>query len=630
MKRSDISKIIYLNILLGSAFVVALALDLFIVLPYPTFVFVALSFLGVLPVVWSAVQAAFKKELTVDLLASIALLFSFLAREWRSATFILLMITFARIFDLWTERRAQRIIEQLFKYRPTKVKIKVGEEIKEIPLENVKAGDLVVVEAGERVPVDGAVISGLASVDEATLTGESEPVAKKPGDKVFSSTLNLTGSLLVRAERVGVDSTLSRIALLIEEASRKKAKTERLAAKFTSWYIVTTLVGAIVIYALTRNILLVLAVLLVVCADDIAVAVPLTYSVGIVRAAQNGIVIKGSDVLEKLPRITTFLTDKTGTLTFGKPKIQNIITFGSIKEMEFLETIGMAEINSNHPMAIATVNFLKEKMIHIVAPDEFEEAPGSGIMVIKGGQRIFAGKLDYLEKNGVKIGAEEKRKIQEKKEEGASITSLGVDGVFWGFIVAEDRIRPFARSLVAATKEIGVKRWVMLTGDNEKVAGRVAADLGIGHYVANMKPESKLQEVEKVKAKEHGIMGMIGDGVNDAAALAIADVSIAMGAIGSDAAIEAADVALMKDDLRRIPEAMRLGKITQNIIWQNFGIWVATNVTGLILVLTGVLHPEGAATYNFLTDFIPIANAFRVRVPKIKVANHHGSNIDVT
>lgn len=620
MKRKELDTVILLNIVLGLGLGSALILDLLKTLPYSAEVFIALSFVGVIPVIWSALQALFKKELSVDLLASVALLFSFLAREWHSATFILLMITSARIFDLWTERRANKIIEQLFKYRPTKVKIKVGGEIKEILLEHVKAGDLVVVESGERVPVDGSVVSGLASVDEATLTGESEPVAKKPGDKAWSSTLAVTGSLLVRAERVGEDSTLSRIAILIEEASRKKAKTERLAARFTGWYIVTALVAAITIYALTRDNLLVLAVLLVICADDIAVAVPLTYSVGIVRAAQRGIVIKGSDVLEKLPKIKTFLTDKTGTLTFGKPKIQEVVTFGGTSEKELLEFLGVAEINSDHPMASAAMNFLKEKNIHTPAPDDFEETPGSGIMAVKSGRRIFAGKLDYLEKNGIKINAEEKRAVQEKKDEGASITSLGVDGKFLGFVAAEDRIRPFAKSLVASTKEMGVKHWVMLTGDNEKVAARVAGELGIAHYVANMKPENKLEEVEKAKTKEYGVLGMIGDGVNDAAALALADVSIAMGAIGSDAAIEAADVALMKDDLKRIPEAMGLGKMTQKIIWQNFAIWVVTNATGLILVLTGILRPEGAATYNFLTDFIPIANAFRVSIPRLKVA----------
>lgn len=620
MKRKEFGTIILLNCLLGAGIALALMLDLFKILPYSLDVFVALSFIGVVPVLWSAIQAAFKKELTVDLLASIALLFAFLAREWHSATFILLMITSARIFDLWTERRSQKIIEQLFKYRPTKVKIKIGEEIKEIPLEHIKRDDLLVVEAGERIPVDGVVVTGLASVDEATLTGESEPVAKKPGDKVWSSTLNTTGSLLVRAERIGEDSTLSRIALLIEEASRKKAKTERLAAKFTSWYIVTTFVGAIIIYALTQNLLLVLAVLLVVCADDIAVAVPLTYSVGIVRAAQAGIVLKGSDVLEKLPKIQTFLTDKTGTLTFGKPKVQGAITFGGTAEKDFLEFIGMAEVNSNHPMAIATESFLKEKKIHITAPDDFEETPGSGIMVKKGDRKIFAGKLEYLEKNGIKISVEEKKSIQARKDDGASITSVGMDGKFLGFIYAEDRIRPYARSIVAATKEAGVKHWIMLTGDNEKVAAKVASDLGIANYVANMKPEGKLEEIEKIKAKHGEIMGMIGDGVNDAAALAMADVSIAMGAIGSDAAIEAADVALMRDDLKGIPEAMGLGKETKKIIWQNFAIWTVTNITGLVLVFAGVIHAEGAATYNFVTDFIPILNAFRVNVPRLKVA----------
>lgn len=618
MKKNGLTLAIVLNSILAGALALALLLDFLKVIKFGQDIFILLSFIGVVPVIWSAIQALFRKELSIDLLASIALIVAFLAREWYSATFILLMITSARIFDIWTARRAQRIIEQLFKYRPETVKIKVGEEIRTIPLEHIKSGDLVIVESGERIPVDGEVVSGQASVNESTLTGESEPVLKKIKDKVWSSTLTETGSLLVRAERVGEDSTLSKIATLISEASRKKAKTERLAARFTSWYIVATFVGAIIIYAVSMDLRLVLAVLLVVCADDIAVAVPLAYSVGIVRGAQNGIVLKGSDVLEKLPKIKVFLTDKTGTLTFGKPKIQSVEVQGGIKEEDFLAYIGMAEINSKHPMSGAIMKFIKEKEIHIPAPDDFEESPGYGIMAEKAGKKIFAGKMDYLEKNGIKITAEEKAKIKEKKDSGLSLTLLGADGKFLGFVVAEDKLRPFAGGLISSTKKIGVREWIMLTGDNEKVAEKVTKDLGIDRYVANMRPEGKLTEVEKIKKQERGIMGMIGDGVNDAAALAMADVSIAMGAIGSDAAIEAADVALMKDDLKRIPEAMLLAKKTQVVIWQNFGIWAVTNVVGLVLVFTGVLAPSGAATYNFLTDFIPIMNAFRVNVPYVK------------
>ncbi len=585
-------------------------------LPFGREIFAALSILGVIPVVWSAIRALFKKELTVDLLASIALFFAFLTGEWYSATFILLMITSARIFDIWTERRAEKTINELFKYRPDKVKIKVGDEIKSIPVEQVKAGDLVIIESGDRIPVDGKVISGQASVNEATLTGESMPTLKKEGDEVWSSTLVETGSLLVRAERVGENSTLSRIATLINEASRKKAKTERLATKFASWYIVVSLAGAIAIYAFSGDLRLVLSVLLVVCADDIAVAVPLAYSVGIVRGAQKGIVLKGSDVLEKLPKIKTFMTDKTGTLTFGRPKIKAVELFGNIKEREFLELLGMAEANSKHPISTAISSYLREKGIKAPTPEGFEESPGYGIMASRGGRKVFAGKIGYLEKNGIRVNAAEKKEMQEKKEGGYNITALGEDGNFLGFITAEDRLRPFSGELVAATKGIGAKKWIMLTGDNEKAAEKVASSLGIDSYVANMNPEDKLLEIGRIKAEERGILAMIGDGVNDAAALAMADVSIAMGAIGSDAAIEAADVALMKDDLRRIPEAMLLGQRTKRIIWQNFALWGATNVVGLFLVFTGVLAPSGAATYNFLTDFVPILNALRVSVPE--------------
>jgi Cd2+/Zn2+-exporting ATPase len=587
-------------------------LELGSVLPFKQTVFFALSVAGTLPVAWSALRALLKRELTVDLLASIALLFALLAKEWHSATFILLMITFARIFDLWTEGRARRMVEELFKYRPSKARIKVEDGVRDVAVEDLRRGNVVIVESGDRIPVDGAVISGQASVNEATLTGESAPVLKKIGDKVWSSTLAETGSLLVVAERVGEDSTLARIAALIDEASRKKAKTERIAAKFTGWYIALALAGSALLYVFSGDLKIVLATLLVVCADDIAVAVPLAYSAGIAKGAQRGILIKGSDVLEKLPKIRVFVTDKTGTLTFGKPQIARVRAFGKIGERRFLELLGMAEMNSKHPMSVAIGSYLKDRGIAPPAPDEFEESPGYGIMAARDSQKVFAGKAEYLRKNNIEIDAVSADEMRKEKEQGFTVTAVGSGGVLIGFVAAEDAIRPFAGKMIAATQGMGVQRWVMLTGDNEVVAKRVAAGLGVKSFVANMKPEDKLSEVEKIKKRQRDIVAMIGDGVNDAAALALADVSVAMGAIGSDAAIEAADVALMKDDLRRVPEAMLLGRKVKGVIAENFGLWAITNAVGLVLVFTGALTPSGAATYNFLTDFLPIFNVLRI------------------
>jgi len=610
------------NIVLNIILVVVLAITLIahfaISLPYDRVIFIILAFIGLIPVLKSALEALINRQLTIDLLASIALIFSFLAQEWHSAAFINLMLASARIFYLWTKVRERNIIAHLLKYRPSKVKIKRGEEIFEILIGEIKIGDLIVIESGDRLPVDGRVVLGQASINEASITGESELVTKKINDYVLSSTLNESGSLIVRAEKIGEDSTFSKIITMIEGASQKKSKNEQMAARFAAWYIVVTLFVALGVWAFSSNIQLVLSLLLVACADDIAVAIPLGFTMAIARAARRGVLIKGADIIENLTKIKYFVSDKTGTLTTGRPRIKKVTVFSG-SEKEFLSHFGSIEIDSHHPTSIAIIKYLKEKNIEILAPDEFYETPGDGIEAIKNGQRFFAGKLDFLEKNGVIIKPEELGAIKEQESNGYSVTSLGLaNGEFLGFMALEDEIRPMAATFISQTKKLGIKSWIILTGDNERVASRVAKELHIKHYQANLKPKDKLVYVENFKKDHPDILAMVGDGVNDAAALALADVSIAMGLGGSDATIEAADITLIKDKLEKIPEVILLGRVTMKIIKQNFILWGILNVLGLSLVFAGVLNPIGAAAFNFITDFAPIFNALRVGIVKLK------------
>lgn len=575
------------------------------------------SLLGVLPVGYSALRAVINKKVTVDLLASIALIFSFLAGEWSSAAFINLMLAFARIFDGLTQMRTKRIIQNLLKFRPSKVKIKKDNQIIEIPLEKVQVGDVVVVEAGDRLAIDGSVISGQASINQATLTGESEPVVKKIGDQVFSSTLNESGSLLVRVEKIGEDTTLAKIITLISQAASGKSATLGIADKFTTWYIWSTLIASVVIYAFSRDLSLVLAVLLVVCADDVAVAVPLTFTATIARAAKRGILMKGASVIENITKIKVFVTDKTGTLTWGKPKVVGVHVFGgALSEADLLAFFGAAEVSSGHPAGRAIVSYVQSRNIAIQAPEEMHETPGEGVAATVKGKKILAGKIGFLQSQGVLITDPDQEMIDATKFRGESITALALEGKLAGMIMLEDEVRPFAKTLIEKTKALGVGRWIMLTGDNEIVADRVAHQLGIDEARANMTPQTKLDLIKDFK-QTYGTLAMIGDGVNDAAALALADVSFAMGAIGSDAAIEASDIALMNDRLNRIPESMHIARASLKIVRRSFWIWGITNAVGLLLVFGGVLGPQGAAAYNFLTDFIPIINALLILRVKI-------------
>lgn len=575
-------------------------------------IFAILAVVGLLPVIRSTIVSLKNKELSIDLLASIALIFAVLAGEWRSAAFINLMLTFARLFDTWTEMRTKNIISSLLKYRPETVKIKIGEEIKEVAVDQVKVDDLVVVEAGERIPVDGVVENGQASIDESVLTGENEAVTKRAKDKVYSSTLNVSGSLLVKVEKVGADTTLERMILLVEEATRKKSKVEKLASKFTGWYILLTLIGSVVLLVFIHDPSVILAVLLVVCADDIAVAVPLSFTSAIARGAKRGILIKGSDVLETLPNIRYFLTDKTGTMTCGKPRIVEMKFFSKLKKAKLLEYFGAAAINSTHPIDEAILNYVRSQKIEVPASTRFHETPGEGISTVHENKQLLVGRISFLEESGVLISPEQKADLQTTKNKGYGITALAVDKKLAAAVILEDEIRPFAKELVIITKKLGVLKWLMLTGDNEVVASKVSSQLGIDEFKASLTPEQKLKEIEDYKSHHEGTLAMIGDGVNDAASLAMADVSFSMGAIGSDAAIEASDVALMNDKLERIPEAIILGRKTQTIIKQCFFIWGVTNGLGLALVFLRVIDAQGAAAYNFATDFIPIFNALRI------------------
>jgi len=577
----------------------------------------------------------------VDLLASIALGFSLLAHEWSSAAFITLMLAFARVFDHITQARAKRIIRSLMKYHVETVRVRRGESIEETHISKIRLGDQVIVESGDRMPVDGEVVSGAADVDESSLTGESELVPKKPGDKVFTSTMNESGSLVVRTEKIGADTTLSHIIGLVEEASRNKSRAERAADRFTQWYIGLSLLASVVMYVVGLSTQEILAVLLVVCADDIAVAVPLAFTAAISRTARRGVIVKGSAAFEQLSHTRYILTDKTGTLTRGKPRIADIKAYGTFTPEQVAVRAGMGASESGHAVSKAVLEYLQAKGMKAHAPHESEEVPGQGVVFRHGSDRMLMGRLSFMEEEKVRIPEQVRKDIETEKDAGRGVVVLalnswlpadaasrpreksalskipGVGGTVIGLLSYSDELRPRVREIIGETEALGVREWHMLTGDNEHAAAATAAEIGIKHYHANMTPESKVAFIAHFeRSHEPEVVAYIGDGVNDAASLALVDVSVAMGGIGSDAAIEAADIAIMKDRLYRLPDLMRTSRQVRGIMWQCFAVWAITNAVGLVWVSAGipglgVLGPAGAAAYNFLTDFIPIGNALR-------------------
>ncbi|HWA52210.1 MAG TPA: cation-translocating P-type ATPase [Patescibacteria group bacterium] len=568
--------------------------------------------IATVPVIISAAESLKDKKVSVDLLASIALFVSLIHQEWSSVAFINLMITSARIFGDYTRSKADDAVKSLLKLRPEKVKIKVGRDIKTVDIQKVQVGDIVVVEAGDRIPVDGKIIEGEGSIDQSSLTGESLPVTKSVGQKVLSSTLNLSGSLEIKTEKVGADTTFEKIVSLIKNAQNEKQGIQGVADKFTTIYIVVTLSLSIIIFTITKNIDLILSILLVTCADDIAVSIPMAFWGAIAKAGKQGIIIKGSEYLEGLSNLETVLFDKTGTLTKGNVKTEKIITFNKYKSHEALKLIADLESVSEHPIAKAIIAHAKNDGLKIESPEKFEEYAGFGIKANFGKREVIAGKLQFMKNEKVKITNEEMKIAKENQSQGFQVVYLAVNKKLASILTLADQIRPEARITISALKNQGVKNIVMITGDNDLVAARVAKVVGIETFHANLLPEDKLNYIKSYLKSSKGKVAMVGDGVNDAASLKLADIGIAMGAIGADSAIESADIALMQDNLLKLTTAINLSKYTKNIARQNFFLWGATNALGLGLVFGNFIGPQGAAAYNFATDFLPIFNALRV------------------
>lgn len=574
-------------------------------------VLLVVSIIGLIPVLINAAKALWHRHPTIDLLASIALVFSLFAHEWRSAIFINLMLAFARVFARYTERRTEKSIESLLKLRPTRAHILIDGKTMEVEIDEIKVGDKIVVETGERIAVDGIVESGEASIDQSSLTGESEPILKKSGDQVLSSTLNISGSLIVNTKKIGQDTTFAKILQLVEKSQNSKTPITSITENFTKWYILATLAGAILLFLFLHKLNLVLAVLLVTCADDLAVAIPLAFTAAIGAAARNGIIIKGGNFIEGLKNAKTIIFDKTGTLTEGRMQVQYFKTFDNFPEDKFISIIGAIEADSGHPVAKAICSFIENQKIKCSGVSDFHEEPGDGIMGNVNGELVFAGRVRFLQANGVVFSEEEKNILKQEDDQHHGVVVLSIEKKPVGFVSLLSNIKSDAKESIENLRRMGIKRLVMLTGDNEEIAQSVAEKVGIKEFKSNLMPQDKIDSLKVMLNKKNKVV-MVGDGANDAAALAQADIGIAMGAVGTDAAIENADIVLMKDKLSNIVDAFRLSHITMNTVYQNLFLWAFLQILGLVLVFNGALNPSGAAAYNFITDFIPIINSLRL------------------
>lgn len=564
--------------------------------------------------------------ISIELLVTIAAVGAlFIGEYWESAAVTFLFVL-GGYLESRTLARTRSALKDLLALAPTEVVVRRdGSEVTVAPHE-VQPGETVIVRPGGRIGVDGSILSGRAAIDESAITGEPIPAEKQKDDGVFAGTVSHDGYLEIRAEGVGADTTLARIIQRVEQAQEAKAPTQRFIERFAAWYTPAIIIMAIGAYAVTANIALALTLLVIACPGALVISTPISVIAGIGRSARDGILIKGGEYLETAGRIRAVAFDKTGTLTEGRPEVMTVTPFAGIPALptmadetsprqRLLHWAALAESGSEHPLGRAVERALPADYSGPLA-DHFETAAGGGISAEWQQRRVEIGRPDWLEARVDQWPEEAGAALDEIRERGETVAALAVDGVLVGLLGFADRIRPEAAGALQALRDTGVKRLVMLTGDHAASAWRVARELGIEEVQAGLLPEQKLEAIEAIQ-RESGTTAMVGDGINDAPALATADIGIAMGAAGTDVAIESADIALMADDLGKIAEAVRMARATLNNIRQNVVIALLT-VAGLLAgVFAGEVHMAGGMFIHQISVLVVVVNGMRLlRAPR--------------
>jgi Cu+-exporting ATPase len=550
---------------------------------------------------------------------------------FEAAAAITVLVLLGQVLELRARAATGGAIRALLNLAPARARrLRAEGSDEDIPLDAVAAGDLLRVRPGEKVPVDGEVVEGGSAVDESTITGEAMPVAKAPGDKVIGGTLNGTGGFTMRAERVGRDTMLARIVQMVVEAQRSRAPIQRLADQVSGWFVPLVILVAVVAFAswaafgpqprAAFGLVAALSVLIIACPCALGLATPMSIMVGVGRGAGSGVLIRNAEALERLEKVDTLLTDKTGTLTEGRPKVIAVRATANLAADELIRLAASLERASEHPLAAAIVEAAEERRLTLSEPRNFNAPAGMGAIADVDGHRIVIGNARMMAEAGVAIGAVEATAAA-LRAEGATALYVGVDGRAAGVIAIADPIKATTQTALDALRQDGI-RIVMLTGDNRATAQAVASRLGITEVEAEILPQDKGRVVERLRG-EGRVVAMAGDGVNDAPALAAADVGIAMGT-GTDVAIESAGVTLIKGDLQGIVRARALSRATMRNIRQNLFFAFVYNAAGVPIAagalypFTGVLlSPMIAALAMALSSVSVIANALRLRAVEL-------------
>lgn len=554
-------------------------------------------FLGGAPRFRAGFKDVFRGRITVNVFVTVALAATIVVGEFRPAAIIILIMSVVGALESYTLEKTRRSISDLLAFAPHTATVRRNGEEVTLPVAELVIGDRVIVRPGERISVDGTVVAGASSVNQAPITGESMPVEKTAGSGVFSGTLNESGRLEIKAEKVGEGTTLARIVHLVQDAQNTRAPIQNLADRFTTWFLPTVIVLAVLAYFVTGDLKAAVSVLLVACPCAFAIATPTAVTAGVSNLARRAILVKGGAFLELGHKIDHLLVDKTGTFTFGRPKVIEIVCFTSQSPDDVLRLACMAEKYSEHPLARAVLAAGREKGLPLEEPEQFTSFAGKGVEATWKGDRIQVGKPSLFQDHKSARIAEIERALAQQSEQGHTAVLVARNDVLIGLLAIADEIRPDMPSAIRALKEMGVKRITMLTGDSPQVAAAVARAIGVDDFQAELLPEQKQAFVKKCQADGQTV-GMVGDGVNDAPALALADVGIAMGAAGTDVAIETADVTLMNDDLSGVAEFMWMSAKVLRRIKLNIFFSMIYNIIGLTLSVVGLMTPIIAVIFQ--------------------------------
>ncbi len=558
-------------------------------------------------------------EIGIELLMTVAAVAAGALGAWEEAAMLVFLYSISEASEGYAADRARAAVRALMDLTPKTALVRCGAEELRIPVEQLVIGDLFIVHPGESLPTDGEIVEGRSAVDQSTVTGESIPVEKAPRDGVFAGTVNGEGALVVRATKPFAENTVARIVAIIERAQASKGESQRFIERFGNRYSPAVL-GVGVLVAVLPPLLgygswigwVTRATVFIVAAAPCAlvISIPITLVAAIGTAGRNGVLVKGGVHLERLAHVTVVALDKTGTLTEGRPRVHSMFTLGGVDEKRLLTLAAALEARSQHPLAVAILDHARERGLPVTPPSDFESLTGLGARATIDGEVVYVGSPRLFDKLGVGLG-EVGPKIRELEENGKTVVVVGTKATPLGVIAIADAVRASAAKAIRDLKAAGIRRVVMLTGDNERAAAAIGMELGVDEVFAELSPEDKTKKVEELQVA-YGKVLMVGDGVNDAPALALAYVGVAMGAAGTDVALETADVALMTDDLAKLPYLVGFSRRAWGLIRQNLVLSSLAIAALVVGALTGIITLPVAILAHEISEFVVIANGLRM------------------